>query len=156
MKFFSWLFWQVSAGKCKHHYCHHIESRLFAAANVVHRDSDLNFQGYEMLNVNIWKTVRDGKKCWSTIFTQVDIYHQIGTITDVVLHDLDFYFQGQTFSCYAMVIQQCTGSGLRPSDLSRLARPPLWNCSCCPSSFFIVTFVFRAKLVVFYLRIFRK
>ena len=30
---------------------------------------------------------------------------------NIVLHDLDFHFQGQTFSCYAFSVKNCTGNG---------------------------------------------
>ena len=44
-------------------------------------------------------------------FTEVDICHQMRPLRMVVLRDLDFYFQGQTFSCSAFAIKNCSSSG---------------------------------------------
>ena len=45
-----------------------------------------------------------------------------GTTAIVVLHDLDIYFQGQTFSCYEFVINKLCRQRMSQIDFHQLAR----------------------------------
>ena len=80
------------------------------SANNVHHDLDYYFEGYEFWNVNISKEkVRASEKCSSMTFMETDICHRMGPLR-MCTRDLYLQFQGQTFSCYA-VIKKCSGSG---------------------------------------------
>ena len=46
-----------------------------------------------------------------------------GTIVNVVIHEFDLNFQGQTFFHYAFDIQNLRRLLMSPADLPRLARP---------------------------------
>ena len=53
-----------------------------------------------------------------------------GTIVNVVLHDLDLHFQGQTFfHCYAFA-KKLRLRWMCQADFLQLARPSKWSCSC--------------------------
>ena len=66
-------------------------------ANVVHHDLDLHFQGHDIWNVNISKTVRASEKCSIMTFIEVDICDRIGPLFNAVLRDLELSFRGRTF-----------------------------------------------------------
>ena len=85
---------------CKHYHCHQIGSRAFS--NEWHHFECCTswtwptFSRSQIFNVNISKMVRANEKCSRMTFIEVDIC-QNRTISNVVLHDLDLHFQGQTF-----------------------------------------------------------
>ena len=54
-----------------------------------------------------------------------------GTIANGVLHEIDLYFQGQTFSCHAYAVKKIRRQRMSAADLPRLAWPrPSRPCSC--------------------------
>ena len=52
-----------------------------------------------------------------------------GTIVNTILRDLGLHFQGQFFLMY-LLQKYVSRRRMSPVDLSRLARPPPWSCSC--------------------------
>ena len=108
------------------------------------RNFDLNFQGQTFKILISRKRWELAHKCSLRLLCRL--------IFAIEWHNWDRCNQRP----WPLVIQKCAGSGLRPSNLPRLVRPSLRNCSCCSSSFLTLIFVFKAKLLVFCLRIFRK
>ena len=56
-------------------------------------------------------------------FMEIDILPSNGTIAIVVLRDLDFHFQGETFSCYAFVIKNMQTADVPSRSTSTLTAP---------------------------------
>ena len=68
-----------------------------ATADVVGQSLDFHFQGHELCNVYISKTLRTSEKCSEMNFIKVAILPSNGTIANIVLHDIDLNYQGETF-----------------------------------------------------------
>ena len=68
-----------------------------ATANVVHYDLDLYFEGHELLNVNISKTVRASEKCSSMTLIEVDICHRMRALRMLYSVTLTFTFMVKPF-----------------------------------------------------------
>ena len=93
-------------------YCHLIGSQTFAIVwqmlYIMTLTYIFNVAKFEMW---IFGKRRELEKMLKYNFYKGRYFPSNGTIVIVVVHNLDFHFQGQTFSCYAFAIKKCSGSG---------------------------------------------
>ena len=126
VKLFKWLFWQVNAGKMhtlllssdtKSVICHRMALlRILYIMPLTYIFKVTNFEMW--ISRKRWELANNAKYYFYRGYLPSNV-----TNANVVLHDLDLRFQGQAFSCYALVIKNC-------ADFPWLVRPLLWSCSC--------------------------
>ena len=81
-------------------------SSIDAVANIVRPDLDFHFQGHEFWNVKTWKRreqAKNGESQRKMLKCYVDRGWYLAsnrTIASIVLHDINLYFQGQTFQVF--------------------------------------------------------
>ena len=77
---------------------------------LLYHDFDIYFQSHELLNVNIWKTVRNSKKCLRVTFIEINVSHRMGPLRLVYFMTLTFIFKVTHFLVMHLLSKMCASS----------------------------------------------